>query len=146
MKFVAIVTRTLKAGKTYDDYRQAWFHSRGFGVPTTMYTVINAFNPREIISIGVIDCSVEELTVGLDIEVQDRLGKPMDDVIEKTVVRTFGIVAAMDDFSAQGELTYAPPSVDGVPSNFDEIAGMIEAVAGELRAAGAKRDALKARK
>ncbi len=43
MKAVAIVTRTLKPGKTYADYRKAWFHSNGFGVPTTMYTVVNAF-------------------------------------------------------------------------------------------------------
>ncbi|MEW6121059.1 MAG: ROK family protein [Pseudomonadota bacterium] len=144
MKFVAIVTRTLKAGKSYDDYRKAWFHSRGFGVPTQMYTVVNTFNPREIISIGIIDCTPEELTTGLEIEVADRLGKPMDDVIETTVVRTFGLVAAVDDFSAKGELTYVPPSIDGVPQSFDEIAGLLETVAGELRAASARRDELKA--
>lgn len=145
MKFVAIVTRTLKAGKTYDDYRKAWFHSRGFGVPTQMYTVVNTFNPREIISIGIIDCTLEELTAGLEIEVADRLGKPMDDVIEATIVRTFGLVAAVDDFSAAGELAYVPPSIDGVPQSFDEIAGLLETVASELRAASARRDELKAR-
>lgn len=55
MKFVAMVTRTLKPGKTYEDYRNAWFHTTGFGIPTTMYTIINAFNPREIISIGILE-------------------------------------------------------------------------------------------
>lgn len=39
MMFVAIVTRTLKDGKTFDDHRHASFHGNGFGVPTTMYAV-----------------------------------------------------------------------------------------------------------
>jgi len=51
MKFVAIVTRTLRPGKTYDDYRKEWFHTNGFGIPRTMYPMVNAFNPHEIISI-----------------------------------------------------------------------------------------------
>ena len=43
-KFIAIITRTLREGKTLQDYRDAWFHSRGFGVPTTMYTSVNIAN------------------------------------------------------------------------------------------------------
>ena len=84
MKFIAMVTRTLKSGKTYDDYREAWFHTNGFGVPTTMYTVINAFNPREIISIGIGDLEVSEIPGVLEIDVQDRLSNPLDEIIEST--------------------------------------------------------------
>ena len=29
---VAIVTRRLKEGKTYEDFRKAWYHTIGFGV------------------------------------------------------------------------------------------------------------------
>ena len=29
---VAMITRRLKKGKTYDDFRRAWFHTTGFGV------------------------------------------------------------------------------------------------------------------
>ncbi len=54
VKGVAIITRTLREGKTFDDYREAWYHTQGFGVPTQMLTVVNLHNPREIISIGII--------------------------------------------------------------------------------------------
>ena len=74
MKFVAVVTRTLREGKTYDDYRRAWFHSNGFGVSTQMYTVVNAFNPREIISIGIIDTEIEQLSELLAIDVEEAFG------------------------------------------------------------------------
>jgi len=29
---VSILTRRLREGKTYDDFRKAWFHTTGFGV------------------------------------------------------------------------------------------------------------------
>lgn len=85
MKFVATITRTLKVGKTYDAYRKAWFHTNGFGIPATMYTVVNAFNPREIISIGILDGDQQQLFNALTIDVKDRLANPLDDVIEKTI-------------------------------------------------------------
>ena len=53
MKFITIIHRRLREGKTFDDYRKAWFHATGFGAPTTMYTVVNAFDPRELISVAV---------------------------------------------------------------------------------------------
>lgn len=31
MKFVAIIHRRLREGKTFEDYRRAWFHATGFG-------------------------------------------------------------------------------------------------------------------
>jgi hypothetical protein len=96
MKFIAMVTRTLKPGKSYDDYRQAWFHTKGFGVPTTMYTVVNAFNPREIISIGILDGDETQLFNALNIDVKDRLANPLDDIIESTIVRNFSIVTAIN--------------------------------------------------
>lgn len=53
MKFVTIIRRKHRDGKTLDDYRKAWFHTSGFGTPMTKYTVINAFDPREIIYVAV---------------------------------------------------------------------------------------------
>jgi hypothetical protein len=48
MKFITIIHRRLREGKTFDDYRKAWFHTTGFGAPTTMYTVVNAFDPGSL--------------------------------------------------------------------------------------------------
>ncbi len=143
MKFIALVTRTLKDGKTYEDFRKAWFHSNGFGVPTSMYTVINAFNPREIISIGIMDGSLDDLTKGLEIDVKDRLANPLDDIIESTIVRNFGVVAAVDDFSASGKLAYVPSQVDGVLTDYKEIGLLLQNVKDSLEKASAKRDKLK---
>jgi len=80
MKFVAIVKRTLKAGKTYDDYRKAWFHTNGFGIPTTMYTVVTAFNPREIILIGILDGDEQQLFNALSIDVKDLPGAAIPEI------------------------------------------------------------------
>jgi len=33
MKFITIIHRRLREGKTFDDYRKAWFHATGFGAP-----------------------------------------------------------------------------------------------------------------
>lgn len=146
MKFVAIVTRTLKPGKSYEDYRKAWFHSKGFGTPATMYTVINVSNPREIISIGVLDLEPGHMSQCLETDVQDRLAHPLDDVIESTVVRTFGVVAAVDDFSPVGELSYMPPQVDGRVTDWGSFTSALETVQSEIREASLERDRLKREK
>lgn len=138
-----MVTRTLKPGKTYDDYRKAWFHTVGFGVPTTMYTVINAFKPQEIISIGILDGELMKLFKVMQIDVKDRLANPLDDVIETTIVRNFGVVAAIDDFSADGALTYVPPSVDGELTDYSKIESVLNVIANEISKASVERDKLK---
>lgn len=143
MKFVAIVTRTLKPGKTYDDYRKAWFHTTGFRMPATMYTVINAFNPREVISIGILDGEYVELLQALEIDIKDRLANPLDEIVEATIVRNFGIVAAVDDFSTAGMLSYLPPNVDGEPTDYNKITSILNSLAEEITKASSKRDKLK---
>ena len=146
MKFIAIIIRTLKPGKTYEDFRKAWFHTIGFGSPTTMYTVVDAFNPRDIISIGIVDAKMDELSQALDIDIDQRLAKPLDDLIESTIVRKFGLVTAIDDFSATGNLDYCQPAVDGEQIDFASIPSMLTDIAAELRQASKKRDTLKNQK
>ena len=46
---VAILSRRLREGKTYDDFRKAWYHTVGFGTANRMLTVINTLDPRETI-------------------------------------------------------------------------------------------------
>ena len=57
---VAILTRRLKEGKTYEDFRKAWYHTGGFGTGNKMYTVINVFDPREILVIGFTETTLEQ--------------------------------------------------------------------------------------
>jgi len=100
-------------------------------------------NPREIISIGIIDCDLEQLNKGLQIEVEDRLNHPLEDVIESTIVRNFGVVAAVDDFSAEGDLTYVQPQVDGRLTDFNQLPLVLESIANEIRKASFERDRLR---
>ncbi|GAB6286612.1 MAG: hypothetical protein STSR0009_28140 [Methanoregula sp.] len=82
---VAIVTRKLKEGKTYEDFRKAWYHTVGFGMLTKMFTAVNAADPREIIVIGFVETTLDQFQTGLEIDVKERLTHSLDDVIEPEI-------------------------------------------------------------
>ena len=122
MIVVSIIARRLKEGKTYEDFRKAWFHTKGFGAATKLYTIINTFDPREIIVIGFV-----EVTAGQDpikilrIDVKERLDKPLEEIIEPDIGRTYGILVSENDFSPAGEIKYKSSSINGKETDFDEI-------------------------
>ncbi len=121
-KGVALITRTMREGKTFDDYRKAWYHTHGFGVPTRMLTVVNLFNPREIISIGIMELDdLEKLPSALNVDIEERLANPMDEVVEDTIVRQFGIIASEDDFSAAGDIPVRPTTIDGEEVKYSDL-------------------------
>jgi len=150
MMMVSIVTRRLKEGKTYEDFRKAWYHTIGFGITSDtppepplgrLYTVINAFDPREIIVIGFgPEISEESLKSVFAIDVKDRLENPLDDVIEPEVGRSFGGLISEDDFSPVGELEYQQPAVAGVETDLKELDGLLGLVKTEIEQASRKRD------
>jgi len=149
MKFITIIHRRLREGKTFDDYRKAWFHATGFGAPTTMYTVVNAFDPKEIISVSIGGgggSSFEEMKSKmksiLDIDVRERNASPLDDIVEESIVRHFGLVIAEDDFSPAGALEYVAPSVDGEHTDYDEFVKMSAELAQLIAEAAVRRDRL----
>lgn len=146
MKYVAIIHRKLREGKTYKDYRKAWFHTKGFGVPTKMYSIINAFDPREIISIGIIESESEKIPDLLKIDINERLKSSLDDIIEQTIIRYFGIVVAEDDFSSSEELKYLPFQIDGIKTDFKEIEQNLYFFSSMLNHASKERDNLKKKK
>jgi hypothetical protein len=53
--FVFVLVRRLKAGKTYQDFKAAWYPQTGFGVPTRVINAVRRDDPSEILSIGFID-------------------------------------------------------------------------------------------
>jgi hypothetical protein len=123
MKLISIITRRLREGKTYDDFRKAWYHTVGYGTPIKLYTAINAFDQREIIVIG-----FGKSKPGLDpmkmlgVEIKERLDNPLDAVVEPKIGRTFGVLVSEDDFSAAGKLQYKAASINGKETDFKEIA------------------------
>ncbi len=72
-----------------------------------------------------------------------RLASPLDDMVESTIVRHFGVMVASDDFSASGKIDYAPPSVDGKPTDYNQIVASLEHVKREIEEVSAKRDKAK---
>lgn len=140
MMTVAIITRRLKEGKTYEDFRKAWYHTVGFGTPTKMYTAISVNDPREIIVMGFVESDLDQYLDGLKIDVKERLDNPLDDVIEPGIGRQFGILVSEDDFSPDGALDYKPPSLNGKETNLKEVYGNLSEIAEMIALASAERD------
>jgi hypothetical protein len=140
-KGVAMITRTLREGKTFDDYRKAWYHTHGFGLPTKMLTVVNLFDPRQIISIGIMDIDdLEKLPSALNIDIEERLANPLDEVVEGEIVRTFGMIVSEDDFSAAGDIPVKPTTVDGEEVNYSDLEEAMASAAAMFSAAFEERD------
>jgi len=123
---VAIVRRRLREGKTYDDFRKAWYHETGFGTSNRMLTLLNVADPREVIVIGLTEASPENASSLLAIDAAERGTNPLDDVIEPAIDRTFGILVAEDDFSQSGPVPYQPATVGTVVTDFGEVQQMLE--------------------
>jgi hypothetical protein len=101
---VAIVRRRLREGKTYDDFRRAWYHPVGFGVSNRMLTVLNGVDPREVIVIGITEATEEQARELVAIDATEREKNPLDEVVEPEIERTFGVLIAEDDFSGSGPI------------------------------------------
>ncbi|MCL5036441.1 MAG: ROK family protein [Chloroflexi bacterium] len=142
---VAILTRRLKEGKTYEDFRKAWFHTTGFGLAggNKMYTMINAFDPREIIVIGITEVTLKQFSDTLNIDVDFRLEHSLDDIIEPEIGRKFGLLVSEDDFSAAGDIAYKPPCVSGKETNIEEFYHDLKEAAEMIARASEKRDKAK---
>jgi hypothetical protein len=141
---VSIITRRLKEGKTYDDFRKAWFHTTGFGVSSKLYTMINAFDPQEIIVVGFVEIREGEdpLRV-LNIEVKERQDNPLDSIVEPEIGRVYGVLVSEDDFSATGAIDYRPASIHGQPTDFSEVTSALSLAKTLITQASRERDKAK---
>jgi hypothetical protein len=147
---VAIITRRLREGKTYDDFRKAWYHTTGFGVKgkdytgssNRMFTLVNVFDPREIVVLGFATTTLEQLEDALKLEVKFRGENPMDKVIEPEIGRKFCALISEDDFSAAGKIPYKPASVAGKETNLAKFYENLQAIKELYAAAAKKRDAI----
>lgn len=144
MMFISILTRRLKRGKTYEDFRKAWYHTVGYGAPVRLYSAINVFDQREIIVVGMGEISPgQDLSKLVNIEVKERLDRPLEGVIEPEIGRTFGIVVSEDDFSPRGRMEFRPASVKGQQTDFKEVAQALATAQEWLTRAAAQREAAK---
>jgi hypothetical protein len=145
---VSILTRRLREGKTYDDFRKAWFHTTGFGIEgkdvegstNRMYSLINLFDTREVIVLGFATTTLDQLEDALEIDVKVRGENPLDDVIEPEIGRKFCALIAEDDFSAAGDIPYKAAGIGGKETDMTEFNRNLKAIAALYAAAAKKRD------
>jgi hypothetical protein len=98
--FVAVLIRTLREGKTYDDFVRAWYPDKGFGVGGRGPILAESVqNEREMLTLALMDISdraeLEEVLqrVGEQEEVRhERIAE----VIESTTLR--GLYEVRDEF------------------------------------------------
>lgn len=131
---VSIIKRTLRQGKTYDDFRHAWYHSVGFGTANKTLTMLNVANPREVIVIGLTEMTLEQAGALIVLDASERGAHPLDDVIEPQIDRTFGILVSEGDFSEAGEIEYKPATVNGEVTDKAEAEAALQAGARLLAA------------
>jgi hypothetical protein len=128
---VVILKRRLREGRTYEDFRKAWYHTVGFGSPNKMLTLLNVADPREVIVIGIglTETTLEQASGFGPIETKERKENPLDDFIEPEIDRTFGILVSEDDFSGSGPIPYRPATVNGRETDMTEVAKNLSEVA-----------------
>lgn len=126
---VAILKRRLREGKSYEDFRRAWYHTTGFGVSNKMLTMLNANDPREVVVIALTKPGEEQADELIGIDAAERESSPLDEIIEPQIERTFGVLIAEDDFSGTGSIEYKPATVNGVETNLEQVGRDIAAAA-----------------
>ena len=100
---VSVFVRHLKEGCTFQDFVNEWEADRGFGVPTRIFNAQSLDDPRDVISIGFVAVTVDELKQGLatlaapEAVRHDRIST----VIESTRLRCMYEVKTEHDFTSE---------------------------------------------
>jgi hypothetical protein len=98
---IAVLTRRLREGKSYGDFREAWLPEQGFGFPTRVVSAQRVDDDREIITIGFSELDEAEAEAQLRrIGPQEqRRHDRIDAVVEPEMTRHFYVQVADDDFA-----------------------------------------------
>ncbi len=98
---ITILTRRLRDGKTYEDFRAAWEPDNGFGIPTRVVSGQSATDRREIVTIGFTDIDASEAEAFLtQIGPQEAVRHDrLTAVVEDDVHRAIYAQVADDDLS-----------------------------------------------
>jgi hypothetical protein len=107
--YISVLARTLRAGASYDDFIEAWYPERGFGVPGRgPYTARNISDEREIVAVGFVDVPDRRvLDEGLARVAAQEAARHarIDEVIESTQLR--GIYELLDEFDFSSDESVA---------------------------------------
>jgi hypothetical protein len=98
---VSVFVRRLKEGRTFEDFIAEWEADRGFGVPTRVFNALSLEDPRDMITIGFVDISRDELEQALSsVAAQEGVRhERIDTVIESTTLRQMFELRSENDFT-----------------------------------------------
>jgi hypothetical protein len=101
MIVISVLTRRLRDGKTYADFREAWLPEQGFGFPTRVVSAQNVQDDREVITIGFSELDEAEAEAQLQRigPEQERRHDRIAAVVEPDSTRRFYVQVAEDDFT-----------------------------------------------
>ena len=101
MIVIAVLTRRLREGMTYDDFREAWLPDQGFEFPTRVVSAQRVDDDREVITIGFSELDEADAEAQLQrIRPQEqRRHERIDEVVEPEMTRRFYVQLADDDFT-----------------------------------------------
>ena len=96
-----VFVRRLRDGKTYEDFREAWYPEVGFGVPSRVLSGPSLFEQRDVVTVGFVDADVADLEdLGGRLAAQEaKRHDRIAEVVESTELRTFFVVEDDSDFS-----------------------------------------------
>nr|WP_320162434.1 hypothetical protein [uncultured Methanoregula sp.] len=106
--------------------------------------MINAADPREIFVIGFIETTLDTFMKGLEIDIRERLGHSLDEIVEPAIGRQFGILVARDDFSAEGDIGYKSPAINGEETDLEVVSSNLSVIAAMVAEASKTRDLARA--
>jgi hypothetical protein len=101
MIVISVLSRRLREGKTYEDFREAWLPEQGFGFPTRVVSAVNVEDQREVLTIGFSELDEAEAEAQLQRigPEQERRHDRVDAVIDPGMTRHFYVHVAEDDFT-----------------------------------------------
>lgn len=107
--FIAVFVRRLREGKTYEDFLEAWYPDKGFGVGGRgPITARSLEDEREILTVGFVDLpnreSLEEAMPRIAQQEATRHDR-IDAVIESTTLRA--LYEQLDEFDFSTDETVA---------------------------------------
>lgn len=102
MIILSVLVRRLRAGKSYEEFREAWLPEQSFGFPTRVVTAQRVDDEREIITIGLSELDEAEAEAQFQRigPQEERRHDRIDEIIEPEMTRAFYVQLAEDDFTA----------------------------------------------
>ncbi len=113
---VSVIVRRLREGSNFQDFRRAWYPDQGFGVPSRVLNAIRVDDPREILSIGFLDVTPDDLgDLAADIAAAEaKRHYRIEGVIEATEVRAIYEIVDDEDFTDRPQPFSPGPPGDGL--------------------------------